>query len=101
MHVRNTGSIQLQMECKSQEAVIFAQMTVVALHVYRVVHRFTAGLSVSVKRLLDSHQWHLPQCGNHAVQESPPCITIDAGTKQGMQMFVCIMEVYASDRLRQ
>ena len=89
------------MECKSQEVVIFAQMTVVALHVYRVVHRFAAGLSVSVKRLLDGHQRHLPWCSMHSVQETPPCIAIDAGTKQGTQMFMCIMEVYASDRLRQ
>ena len=89
------------MECKSQEVVIFAQMTVVALHVYRVVHRFAAGLSVSVKRLLDGHQRHLPWCSVHSVQETPPCIAIDAGTKQGTPMFMCIVEVYASDRLRQ
>ena len=67
-----TGSIQLQIECKSQEVVIFIQMIVVAVHVYHVVHRFTTGLPMSMKHLLDIHWWHLPWCGNHAVQELPP-----------------------------
>ena len=80
--------------------VIFIQMIVVAVHVYPVIHCFTTGLPMSMNCLLNIHQWHLPWCSNHAVQElPPPYITIDAGIQQGMQMFVCIMEVYASDRL--
>ena len=76
-------------------------MTVIALHIYRVVGRFAAGLSVSKKCLFNGHQRRLPWCSMHSIQETPPRIAINAGTQQGTQAFVCLVEVYASNGLRQ